>query len=94
MIGGVFGKTNGVALGYMASLTYRRLTLDTQGEYLFDVSDRESVFLHLVRAQLLARLIGFGRGCGAADKGIPNAARHAARVLAGVSFRALILAAT
>jgi len=46
MIGGVFGKTNGVAPGYVASLTYRRLTLDTQGEYLFDGSDRASSFFY------------------------------------------------
>jgi hypothetical protein len=44
MIGGVFGKSNGVAPGYLASLGYRRLSLDSQGEYLFDRERSKSFF--------------------------------------------------
>jgi hypothetical protein len=46
MIGGVFGESNGVAPGYLASLSYRRLSLDTQGEYLFDTEDRSGSFFY------------------------------------------------
>lgn len=45
MAGGVFGKSNGVAPGYTASLTYRRLSLDSQGEYLFE-TDRSNSFFY------------------------------------------------
>jgi len=44
MIGGVFGKSNGVAPGYLASLSYHRLSLGSQGEYLFEVDRSESFF--------------------------------------------------
>ena len=46
MIGGVFGQSNGVAPGYLATLSYRRLTLDAQGEYLFDTSDRSGSYFY------------------------------------------------
>ena len=46
MVGGVFGESNGVAPGYLASLSYRRLSLDTQGEYLFDTEDRSGSFFY------------------------------------------------
>ena len=46
MIGGVFGQSNGVAPGYLATLSYRRLTLESQGEYLFDTSDRAGNFFY------------------------------------------------
>lgn len=44
MIGVVFGRTNGVAPGYNASLTWRRLTIEGQGEYLFNSKHDESFF--------------------------------------------------
>ena len=46
MIGGVFGRSAGIAPGYQATLSYRRLSLDTQGEYLFDVRDRSGNFFY------------------------------------------------
>jgi hypothetical protein len=44
MIGGVFGKSNGVAPGYLASLSSRKFTIDSQGEYLFDTQRSASFF--------------------------------------------------
>lgn len=45
MIGGVFGKLNGVAPGYTATLGFRRLSLFSQSEYLFE-ADRENSFYY------------------------------------------------
>ena len=44
MIGGVAGQSNGVAPGLLCTLTYRRLTLDSQGEYLFELERSNSFF--------------------------------------------------
>lgn len=44
MIGGVFGQSNGLAPGYLATVTYRRLSVDSQGEYLFDTNRTASFF--------------------------------------------------
>jgi hypothetical protein len=46
MIGGVFGKTTGIAPGYEISLAYKRVLLSTQGEYVFDTADRSGSFLY------------------------------------------------
>ena len=46
MIGGVFGKTAGVAPGYELSLSYRRLTLSDTGEYVFNAKDRSGSFYY------------------------------------------------
>ena len=40
MIGGVIGRTTGVAPGYEVSLNYKRVALSTQGEYVFDTGSR------------------------------------------------------
>lgn len=44
MIGGVFGKSNGVAPGCLASLGYRRFSLSSQSEYLFETDRSKSFF--------------------------------------------------
>lgn len=46
MLGGVFGDTKGVAPGYKASLSWRRLSLYTEGEYLFDTGDSANNFFY------------------------------------------------
>jgi hypothetical protein len=46
MIGGVFGNTTGVAPGYLAALTWKRLELSTEGEYVFDTRDRAGSFFY------------------------------------------------
>jgi hypothetical protein len=46
MIGGVFGNTTGVAPGYQASLTYKKISLSSSGEYVFDTKDRNGSFFY------------------------------------------------
>jgi len=37
MLGGVIGNTAGMAPGYQASLSWRRVEFSTEGEFVFDV---------------------------------------------------------
>jgi hypothetical protein len=40
MIGGVFGRTTGIAPGCEASLSYKQIELSISNEYVFDTTDR------------------------------------------------------
>jgi len=44
MIGGVFGRTNGIAPGLEASLTYKKFELSISNEYLFDTTHKSGNF--------------------------------------------------
>ena len=46
MVGGVFGNTTGVAPGYLAGITWKRLELSTEGEYVFDTKDGTGSFFY------------------------------------------------
>ena len=46
MIGGVFGNTTGVAPGYEFSVAYKRITLSSTGEYVFDTKDHTKSFFY------------------------------------------------
>ncbi|MGB8886467.1 MAG: hypothetical protein WCC87_07065 [Candidatus Korobacteraceae bacterium] len=46
MIGGVFGKTNGIAPGCEASLTYKRVQLSISNEYVFDTTHKSGSFYY------------------------------------------------
>jgi hypothetical protein len=46
MVGGVFGSTTGVVLGYEGTLSWRKLELYSEGEYLFDVEDPAGNFFY------------------------------------------------
>lgn len=46
MFGTVFGNTTGVAPGYELSLTYKKLALTSDGEYVFDTRDSHNNFLY------------------------------------------------
>jgi hypothetical protein len=46
MVGAVFGNTTGVAPGCELALTYRRLALTTDGEYVFDIGNMDNSFLY------------------------------------------------
>lgn len=46
MLGGVFGNTTGVAPGYEMALTYKKLELSSQGEYVIDTRDRAGSFFY------------------------------------------------
>ena len=46
MIGGVFGRTNGIAPGLEASLSYKRFELSISNEYVFDTTDQSESFYY------------------------------------------------
>jgi hypothetical protein len=46
MIGGVFGQTNGIAPGYKGSLSWRKLGLSSESEYVFDTGESSNSFLY------------------------------------------------
>jgi hypothetical protein len=46
MIGGVFGDLTGVAPGYEATLTWWKLELYTEGEFVFSTGDRSEDFFY------------------------------------------------
>jgi hypothetical protein len=46
MLGGVFGNTTGIAPGYRASLSYWKMNLSSEGEYLFDTGNSSDSFFY------------------------------------------------
>jgi hypothetical protein len=46
MIGGVFGRTNGIAPGCGASLTYKKIELSISNEYVFDTTHKSGNFYY------------------------------------------------
>lgn len=46
MIGGVFGDTTGIAPGFELSLSYHKITLSSNGEYVFDTRNRNESFFY------------------------------------------------
>jgi hypothetical protein len=46
MVGGVFGDLAGIAPGWTLSLSYGRLELSSQNEYVFDLRDRSGHFFY------------------------------------------------
>ena len=46
MIGGVFGRTNGIAPGCEASLAWKNLTLSIDNEYVFDTTSKSGNFYY------------------------------------------------
>jgi hypothetical protein len=46
MIGGVFGRTNGIAPGCEASLTYKEVELSISNEYVFDTTSKSGNFYY------------------------------------------------
>ena len=45
-IGGVFGRTAGVGVGYGGSIGWRKLELYSEGEYIYDARDPSASFLY------------------------------------------------
>jgi hypothetical protein len=46
MIGGVFGRTNGIAPGCEASLTYKKIEASISNEYVFDTTSKSGNFYY------------------------------------------------
>jgi hypothetical protein len=47
MLGGVFGNTTGIAPGYKGSLSWRKLTFSSEGEFVFDTRSSEGSFFYM-----------------------------------------------
>ena len=60
MLGGVFGDTTGIAPGYKGSLSWWKLELYSEGEYVFDAGEHfGQLLLQLVGADARTRWSGF-----------------------------------
>jgi hypothetical protein len=46
MVGGIFGNTAGVAPGYLFELSYKKISVYSEGEFVFDVKNSESNFFY------------------------------------------------
>ena len=46
IIGAVFGNSNGIAPGFLFELNYKKLSLSSEGEYLFSTDEKESNFFY------------------------------------------------
>lgn len=46
MIGGVFGRTTGIAPGFEASLAYKKIRASISNEYVFDTGDKSGSFYY------------------------------------------------
>jgi len=46
MVGGVFGNTTGVAPGYLFTLSYKKVSLYSEGEFVFDTRNSDSSFFY------------------------------------------------
>ena len=46
MVGGVFGNTTGVAPGYLFTLTYKKISLYSEGEFVFDTKNSGGNFFY------------------------------------------------
>ena len=62
MVGGVFGKTNGYAPGYELTLSWRKLQLYSEGEYVFDTGNSSDSFFYMWSELTLAPMDWFSFG--------------------------------
>jgi len=62
MVGGVFGNTAGIAPGYKASLSWRKLELYSESEYVFDTGNGADSFLYTWSELALAPVDWFRAG--------------------------------
>ena len=46
MVGGVFGNTTGVAPGYLVTLSYKKISLYSEGEFVLDTKNADSHFFY------------------------------------------------
>ena len=46
MVGGIFGNTIGVAPGYLFTLSYKKISLYSEGEYVFDTKNSAGNFFY------------------------------------------------
>lgn len=94
MVGGVFGDTKGVAPGYKGSLTWRKLELYSESEYLFDTGNSSDSFFYNWSELTLAPLEWFRFGAVVQRTRAYKADRDIQRgLLIGLSYRSVDLTA-
>ena len=94
MLGGVFGETTGVAPGYKGSLSWWKLELYSEGEYVFDTDDSSESFFYSWSELTLAPLDWFRFGLVTQRTRVYESDREIQRgVLAGFAYEMIDLSA-
>jgi hypothetical protein len=90
MIGGVFGRTNGIAPGCTASLGWWKLELYSEGEYVFDTGESSDSFFYNWSELTIAPVHWFRAGLVTQRTRVYETDREIQRgLLVGVSYKAL-----
>jgi hypothetical protein len=93
MLGGVFGNTTGIAPGYKGSLSWWKLTLYSESEYVVDTGDSSESFFYNWSELTLAPLDWFRFGLVTQRTRVYQTDREVQRgVLAGFSYKHFDLA--
>jgi len=88
MLGGVFGDTTGIAPGYKGSLSWKKLELYSEGEYVFDTGNSSDSFFYNWSEVALAPVEWFRFGLVTQRTRVYMTDRDIQRgVLAGFSFK-------
>ena len=94
MVGGVFGNTTGVAPGYRASLSYWKVELSSEGEYVFDTRTSSDSFFYNWSELTLAPVSWFRFGLVTQRTRVYKTDRDIQRgVLVGFSYKKVDLSA-
>jgi len=92
MLGGVFGDVTGIAPGYEASVSWWKLELYTEGEYVFDTGDSSESFFYTWSELTLAPVDWFRFGVVIQRTQVYETDRDIQRgLLVGFSFKKLDL---
>jgi hypothetical protein len=93
MLGGVFGNTTGIAPGYKGSLSWWKLTLYAESEYVVDTGDSSESFFYNWSELTLAPLDWFRFGLVTQRTRVYQTDRELQRgILAGFSYKHFDLA--
>ena len=88
MLGGIFGKMNGVAPGYKGSLSWWKLELYSEGEFAIDVDQTSESFFYNWSELTLSPVDWFRFGLVAQRTRVYQSDRDIQRgILAGLSFK-------
>jgi hypothetical protein len=88
MLGGVFGNTTGIAPGYKGYVSWWKLELSSEGEYVFDVGDSSKSFFYNWSELSLAPVEWFRFGLVAQRTQLYQSDREIQRgVLLGIRYR-------
>ena len=93
MVGGVFGSTAGAAFGYIGSLSWRRIELVSEGEYVTVAADSSDNFTYAWSELTLRPLDGLRFGLALQNTWVGGEDDAEPGVLLGLSFKNVDLAA-